>query len=102
MLSLSIQQFTVHSILFNSLDPTIVSVTSPGVNPTALLFTPETDCVLVGDSEGQVTVYKLKNLSAGDSTQVRPYLFISMMFHDLCHTQSNPFTQMSKSFISLV
>uniref|UniRef100_A0A8C1W7J6 Dynein axonemal intermediate chain 4 n=1 Tax=Cyprinus carpio TaxID=7962 RepID=A0A8C1W7J6_CYPCA len=48
----------------SSLDPTIVSVTNPGVNPTALLFTPETDCVLVGDSEGQVTVYKLKNLPA--------------------------------------
>lgn len=62
-----------------------MSVTSPGVNPTALLFTPETDCVLVGDSEGQVTVYKLKNLAAGDSTQVRPNLFISMMF-DLYHT----------------
>ncbi|XP_016303266.1 dynein axonemal intermediate chain 4 [Sinocyclocheilus anshuiensis] len=54
----------------SSLDPTIVSASSPGVNPTALLFTPETDCVLVGDSEGQVTVYKLKNLPAGDSTQV--------------------------------
>lgn len=63
---------------FNSLDPTIVNVTCPGVNPTALLFTPESDCVLVGDSEGKVTVYKLKNLTDGGSTQVRPYLFMSM------------------------
>ncbi|KAK2889218.1 hypothetical protein Q8A67_014593 [Cirrhinus molitorella] len=54
----------------SSLDPTIVSLTSTGVNPTVLLFTPETDCVLVGDSEGHVTVYKLKNLPAGGSTQV--------------------------------
>ncbi|XP_051753182.1 dynein axonemal intermediate chain 4 isoform X2 [Ctenopharyngodon idella] len=54
----------------SSLDPTIVSETSSGVNPTALLFTTETDCVLVGDSEGGVTVYKLKNLKPGGSTQV--------------------------------
>uniref|UniRef100_A0A672M0X1 WD repeat domain 78 n=1 Tax=Sinocyclocheilus grahami TaxID=75366 RepID=A0A672M0X1_SINGR len=85
----------------SGLDPTIVSMTSPGVNPTALLCTPETDCVLVGDSEGQVTVYKLKNLPAGGSTQVKPYLFSSMLF-DLCHTPSNPFTQTWKSFIALV
>jgi len=49
-----------------------VSTTCPGVNPTAILFTSETDCVLVGDSEGKVTVYKLKNLTDGGSTQVRP------------------------------
>ncbi|XP_056315050.1 dynein axonemal intermediate chain 4 [Danio aesculapii] len=54
----------------SSLDPTFVNGTSPGVNPTALLFSPETDCVLVGDSEGQVTVYKLKNITAGGGSQV--------------------------------
>lgn len=72
-------------IFFNSLDPTIVSETSSGVNPTALLFTTETDCVLVGDSEGGVTVYKLKNLKPGGSTQVRPDLFMSMWL-DVCGT----------------
>ncbi|XP_051568768.1 dynein axonemal intermediate chain 4-like [Myxocyprinus asiaticus] len=51
------------------LDPTIVSVTSPGVKATALLFTPETDCVLVGDSEGHVSVYKLENFTSVCSTQ---------------------------------
>uniref|UniRef100_A0A9J8BEZ6 Dynein axonemal intermediate chain 4 n=1 Tax=Cyprinus carpio carpio TaxID=630221 RepID=A0A9J8BEZ6_CYPCA len=71
------------------------------ITPIILNNNNNTDCVLVGDSEGQVTVYKLKNLPDGDSTQVRPYLFISMLF-DPCHTPSNPFTQMWKSFISLV
>ncbi|XP_067314517.1 dynein axonemal intermediate chain 4 [Pseudorasbora parva] len=60
----------IWDLRISTLDPTIVSVTSPGVNPTALLFTTETDCVLVGDSEGRVTVYKLQNLTAGGSTQV--------------------------------
>lgn len=78
-------------IFFNSLDPTFVNGTSPGVNPTALLFSPDTDCVLVGDSEGQVMVYKLKNITAGGGSQVRAYLLISMRF-DLGHTQNYPFT----------
>lgn len=60
----------IWDLRISSLDPTIVSVTCPGVNPTALLFTSETDCVLVGDSEGKVTVYKLKNLTDGGGTQV--------------------------------
>ncbi|XDV35788.1 hypothetical protein PO909_005670 [Leuciscus waleckii] len=60
----------IWDLRISSLEPAIVSVTCPGVNPTALLFTSETDCVLVGDSEGKVTVYKLKNLTDGGSTQV--------------------------------
>ncbi|XP_052454763.1 dynein axonemal intermediate chain 4-like [Carassius gibelio] len=51
----------------DGLDLTIFSMTSPGM---ALLFTPETDCVLVGDSEGQVPVYEPKNLPDGGSTQM--------------------------------
>ncbi|KAL7891245.1 hypothetical protein AOLI_G00007210 [Acnodon oligacanthus] len=52
------------------LDPTAVSVASPGVKLTSLLFAKETDCILVGDSEGQVSVYKLDNLGVGAGTQV--------------------------------
>ncbi|XP_024257640.1 dynein axonemal intermediate chain 4 [Oncorhynchus tshawytscha] len=52
------------------LDPTIVSLASPGVKLTSLLFATETDCILVGDSDGQVGVYQLKNLTVGEGTQV--------------------------------
>ncbi|KAJ8279085.1 hypothetical protein COCON_G00061510 [Conger conger] len=52
------------------LDPTIVSLASPGVKFTSLLFATDTDCVLVGDSEGQVSVYQLKNLEIGEGPQV--------------------------------
>ncbi|XP_060774448.1 dynein axonemal intermediate chain 4 [Neoarius graeffei] len=52
------------------LNPTLVTKVVPGVKPTCLLFAMETDCVLVGDSEGQVSVYKLQNFTAGEGTQV--------------------------------
>ncbi|KAL1022772.1 hypothetical protein UPYG_G00032090 [Umbra pygmaea] len=52
------------------LDPTIVSLANPGVKLTSLLFATDTDCVLVGDSDGQVSVYKLKNFTVGEGTQV--------------------------------
>ncbi|XP_072540329.1 dynein axonemal intermediate chain 4 [Salminus brasiliensis] len=52
------------------LDPTIVSMASPGVKLTSLLFASETDCVLVGDSKGQVSIYKLENLAVEAGTQV--------------------------------
>ncbi|XP_067086802.1 dynein axonemal intermediate chain 4 [Osmerus mordax] len=52
------------------LDPTVVSLVGPGVRLTSLLFATETDCVLVGDSDGQVSVYQLKNFSVGEGDQV--------------------------------
>ncbi|XP_073346892.1 dynein axonemal intermediate chain 4 [Pagrus major] len=52
------------------LDPVIVQPAAPGVKMSSLLFATQTDCVLVGDSDGQVTVYQLKNLSVGESSQV--------------------------------
>ncbi|XP_058259097.1 dynein axonemal intermediate chain 4 isoform X2 [Hemibagrus wyckioides] len=50
--------------------PTLVSEVIPGVGPTTLLFALKADCVLVGDSEGKVNVYKLKNFTAGDGAEV--------------------------------
>lgn len=44
---------------------------APGVKMTSLLFARGTDCVLVGDSDGQVTVYQLKNLRVGEGKQVK-------------------------------
>lgn len=55
---------------YNSLDPVIVKQADPGVQLKALLIAAQTDCVLVGDSDGQVTVYKIKNLKIGESNQV--------------------------------
>ena len=43
---------------------------------TSLLFARGTDCVLVGDSDGQVNVYQLKNLSVGEGKQVKVIFFI--------------------------
>lgn len=51
------------------LDPVIVQPAAPCVKMRSLLFATQTDCVLVGGSDGQVTVYQLKNLSVGESSQ---------------------------------
>lgn len=44
---------------------------APGVKLTSLLFARATDCVLVGDSDGHVIVYQLKNLIVGEGKQVK-------------------------------
>lgn len=50
--------------------PVIVQPAAPTVNFKKLLFSAQTDCVLVGDSDGAVSVYQLKNLHS-ESSQVR-------------------------------
>ncbi|KAM9379177.1 dynein axonemal intermediate chain 4 [Phaethornis superciliosus] len=47
--------------LFN---PTISHSAKPQVSFTSVLFAPNTDCLLVGDSEGEVGVLQLQNLPA--------------------------------------
>ncbi|XP_044530697.1 dynein axonemal intermediate chain 4 [Gracilinanus agilis] len=44
------------------LDPIIVNGAYPGVKITTVLFAKNTNCILIGDSEGQVNVYELKNM----------------------------------------
>ncbi|XP_072505875.1 dynein axonemal intermediate chain 4 isoform X1 [Notamacropus eugenii] len=46
----------------STLDPIIVNVANPGVKFTTVLFSKHTNCILIGDSEGQVIVYELKNM----------------------------------------
>ncbi|KAM6217062.1 LOW QUALITY PROTEIN: dynein axonemal intermediate chain 4 [Rhynchocyon petersi] len=46
----------------STLDPLIVNVANPGIKFTTVLFAKETDCLLVGDSDGQVAVYELRNM----------------------------------------
>ncbi|XP_075471997.1 dynein axonemal intermediate chain 4 isoform X2 [Ascaphus truei] len=54
----------------NILDPVIVSTANPGVTLTTLLFAKNTDCVLIGDSDGQVSVYELRNISSANVSEV--------------------------------
>ncbi|XP_063057893.1 dynein axonemal intermediate chain 4 isoform X2 [Engraulis encrasicolus] len=58
------------------LDPTIVSPANPGVKLSTLLFATETECILVGDSAGQVSVYQLRNMPGGDTAKVETLLDI--------------------------
>lgn len=60
-----------YTLLSLSLDPIIVQPAARGVKMKSLLFATQTDCVLVGDSDGQVTVYQLRNLSVRESSQVK-------------------------------
>lgn len=65
-----------------SLDPLIVNVANPGIKFTTILFAKQTDCLLVGDSDGQVAVYELRNMpTATDSGRVR---FGCKIFSSFC------------------
>uniref|UniRef100_A0A3B4X930 Dynein axonemal intermediate chain 4 n=1 Tax=Seriola lalandi dorsalis TaxID=1841481 RepID=A0A3B4X930_SERLL len=64
------EQLEIWDLNWSILDPVSVQPAAAGVKMTSLLFATQTECVLVGDSDGQVTVYQLKNLSVGDSSQV--------------------------------
>ena len=66
-----------------SLDPLIVNVANPGIKFTTVLFAKQTDCLLVGDSDGQVAVYELKNMPTTlDSNRVRLESQNLMSFYD--------------------
>ncbi|KAK7879829.1 hypothetical protein WMY93_033499, partial [Mugilogobius chulae] len=54
-----------HSIL----DPLLVWAAPPSVSLTSLLFTSHTDCALVGDNSGQVSVYLLSEVYSAQGTQ---------------------------------
>ncbi|KAG8537874.1 hypothetical protein GDO81_023655, partial [Engystomops pustulosus] len=53
----------------STLDPIIVSSANPGVRLTTLLFAKNTNCVLIGDSDGQVSVYTLRNVTSMEASQ---------------------------------
>jgi len=44
----------------SSLDPIITNVPASGVKLSSVTFAQNSECILVGDSEGQVTVYQLR------------------------------------------
>nr|XP_014265059.2 WD repeat-containing protein 78 isoform X2 [Maylandia zebra] len=63
-------QLEIWDLSSSILDPVIVQPAAPGVRMTSLLFSSQADCVVVGDTDGHVTVYQLKNLSVGEQSQV--------------------------------
>lgn len=53
-----------------SLDPVITRFANPEAKFTSVLFAKNTDCLLVGDSRGEVSVFAPQNLAASSSTKV--------------------------------
>ncbi|XP_023821196.1 WD repeat-containing protein 78 isoform X2 [Oryzias latipes] len=76
------EQLEVWDLNLSCLSPVIVQPALPGVRLASLLFASHTDCVVVGDSCGQVTVYHLRNLGVGGSKQVN-------ILHDLLHSAAS-------------
>uniref|UniRef100_A0A3Q0QZ01 Dynein axonemal intermediate chain 4 n=1 Tax=Amphilophus citrinellus TaxID=61819 RepID=A0A3Q0QZ01_AMPCI len=64
------EQLEIWDLNLSILDPVIVQPAAPGVRMTSLLFSSQTDCVVVGDSVGEVAVYQLKNFSVAERSQV--------------------------------
>ncbi|XP_031459828.1 WD repeat-containing protein 78 isoform X2 [Phasianus colchicus] len=52
------------------LDPVITRFADPEAKFTSVLFAKNTDCLLVGDSRGEVSVFELQDLAAGSSNEV--------------------------------
>ncbi|KAG8437136.1 hypothetical protein GDO86_008001 [Hymenochirus boettgeri] len=52
------------------IDPVIVNSANPGVKLSSILFAKNTNCVLIGDSDGQVSVYELRNVSSSKDSEV--------------------------------
>ncbi|XP_061780909.1 dynein axonemal intermediate chain 4 isoform X1 [Nerophis lumbriciformis] len=64
------QQLEIWDLNASVQDPVIVQEAAPGVCITTLLFAKGTDCVVVGDTSGKVTFYKIRNLSVGPGKKV--------------------------------
>ncbi|XP_068181204.1 dynein axonemal intermediate chain 4-like [Antennarius striatus] len=64
------QQLEIWDLRSSTRDPILVARPAPGVTMTSLLFAGGTDCVLVGDSDGIVTVYHFKNVDLGEGPQM--------------------------------
>ncbi|XP_050757035.1 dynein axonemal intermediate chain 4 [Gymnogyps californianus] len=54
----------------STLNPVISCLANPRVKFTSVLFAKNTDCLLVGDSKGEVGVFELQNLAAPNSDKV--------------------------------
>ncbi|XP_033637142.1 WD repeat-containing protein 78-like [Asterias rubens] len=59
----------IWDLSINMLDPIIVNVPAPGVKLSCLQFALNSNCILVGDSEGQVSVFQLRNMPPVEDNQ---------------------------------
>ncbi|XP_053739752.1 dynein axonemal intermediate chain 4 [Synchiropus splendidus] len=62
-------QLEIWNLESSLLDPVAVQSAPSGVKLSCLLFASQTNCVLVGDSSGQVMLYQLKNLRLDEERQ---------------------------------
>ncbi|XP_025930359.1 WD repeat-containing protein 78, partial [Apteryx rowi] len=60
----------IWDLSISTLDPLITRSANPEVKFTSVLFAKNTDCLLIGDSEGQVSVFELQNLNVSNSNKV--------------------------------
>nr|XP_009687174.1 PREDICTED: WD repeat-containing protein 78 isoform X3 [Struthio camelus australis] len=60
----------IWDLSISTLDPLITSFANPKVKFTTVLFAKNTDCLLIGDNKGQVSVFELQNLEASNSNKV--------------------------------
>ncbi|NXI43275.1 WDR78 protein, partial [Galbula dea] len=60
----------VWDLTVSILDPVISCAASPGATCTTVLFAKNTDCLLIGDSKGEVRVLELQNLAVPGSRKV--------------------------------
>uniref|UniRef100_A0A8C7E8I7 Dynein axonemal intermediate chain 4 n=1 Tax=Nothoprocta perdicaria TaxID=30464 RepID=A0A8C7E8I7_NOTPE len=60
----------IWDLSISTLDPLVIRLATPKVKFTTVLFAKNTDCLLIGDSKGQVSVFELQNLGASQSNQV--------------------------------
>ncbi|XP_069498048.1 dynein axonemal intermediate chain 4 isoform X1 [Ambystoma mexicanum] len=54
----------------STLEPVVVNVPNPGVMYTSILFAKNTNCVLISDSDGHVSVYEMRNICITKTAQV--------------------------------
>ncbi|XP_077424536.1 dynein axonemal intermediate chain 4 [Vanacampus margaritifer] len=64
------EQLEIWDLNASMLDPVIVEPAPRGINLTSMLFARGSDCILVGDSSGQVKFYKINDLSVGPGKPV--------------------------------
>nr|XP_039271960.1 dynein intermediate chain 4, axonemal-like [Styela clava] len=58
----------IWDLSINTLDPIIVSLASPGIKLSCATFSKNSNSILVGDSDGQVSIYQLRDMG-GTSTK---------------------------------
>ncbi|XP_019729474.1 dynein axonemal intermediate chain 4 isoform X2 [Hippocampus comes] len=64
------EQLEIWDLNASLLDPVIVEPAARGLNLTSMLFARGSNCILVGDSSGQVNFYRIQNLSVGPDKTV--------------------------------